>query len=314
MLDLPIKERVYDNHVLNSEAWLNFRPRPDDVIITTSLKAGTTWMQGIVENLIFQGRPMPDLPWKLSPWLDRRSAPMPQTLEMLEAQTHRRCIKTHLPLDGKPFYTEVKYIFVGRDGRDIFMSFWNHYSHVKPQVFDKYNEFLGPRNERVEPCPADIHQFFAAWIEKSCFPWEREGYPYWSPLRHFQGWWEYRHLPNMLFVHFNDLLDDLDGEIRRIAAFLDIAIHEPGWAQLVDGMRFARMKERADDYVSDQGAFLEGGAQRFMYKGTNGRWHGVLTEQELQRYDAAVVRELDPQSRLWLEGGRSALDHGGKQQ
>ena len=46
----------------------------------------------------------------------------------LEAQTRRRVIKSHLPLDAVPFFPELRYLVVVRDPRDVFMSFWNHYS------------------------------------------------------------------------------------------------------------------------------------------------------------------------------------------
>ena len=56
---LPQRSRVYKNHSLNSLAWDGFKPRADDVIVATALKAGTTWMQTIVGNLIFQDQEMP---------------------------------------------------------------------------------------------------------------------------------------------------------------------------------------------------------------------------------------------------------------
>ncbi len=48
---LPEREHVYQNHVLDSTYWDAFEPRTDDVIIATSMKSGTTWMQTIVANL-----------------------------------------------------------------------------------------------------------------------------------------------------------------------------------------------------------------------------------------------------------------------
>ena len=64
---LPERTKVYDNHIFNSLAWDHYQHRVEDIIITTSLKSGTTWMQAIVENLIFQNKTMPAVLWKLSP-------------------------------------------------------------------------------------------------------------------------------------------------------------------------------------------------------------------------------------------------------
>jgi aryl sulfotransferase len=51
---------------------------------------------------------------------------------------------------------------------------------------------------------------------------------------------------------------------------------------------------------------FEGGVQRFLYKGTNGRWRDVLTDDDLAMYDEAAAT-LDPSLRTWLEGGRRAV-------
>ncbi|RKZ92153.1 MAG: sulfotransferase domain-containing protein [Candidatus Parabeggiatoa sp. nov. 1] len=308
--NLPKKEYIYNNHVLNSSAWDHYKPRVGDVIIVTALKAGTTWMQGIVGNLIFQNPPMPAPVWKLSLWLDRRLSSVEETLQLLEAQTHRRFIKTHLPMNALPYFPEVQYIYVGRDGRDVFMSLWNHHYHLAPEVMEYYNAFLAPRNQSVSPCTEDIHEFFAQWIEKSWFPWENEGFPYWSPFYHLHTWWSYRHLPNILFVHFNDLLSDLEGEMRRIADYLKIPSNEAFWPELVANLVFESMKANADAFVPNRGRSWKGGVQRFLNKGTNGRWQGVLTEEELRQYEAAVNRQLTPESKRWLElGAGSSLAH-----
>ena len=51
---LPQITHSYQNHHLNSAHWQHYVPRNDDIIVTTSIKSGTTWTQTIVLNLIFQ--------------------------------------------------------------------------------------------------------------------------------------------------------------------------------------------------------------------------------------------------------------------
>ena len=304
---LPQKRRVYKNHSLNSPAWDDFIPRADDVIITTSLKAGTTWMQTIVGNLIFQDQQMPAPLRHLTPWLDSRAGTVEEKLNLLERQTHQRFLKTHLPLDAMPYFPEVKYIYVGRDGRDVFMSLWNHYRHLKPDIIEWYNEFPARANDPFPPCPDDIHDFFQMWISKSWFSWENDGFPFWSVFYHFQSWWAYRHLSNILFVHFNDLLDDLDGQMRLIANYLGIEINENIWPAVVDKATFKTMKANAKDVVYGGGDFLVGGPQQFINKGTNGRWKGILTKDELDLYEETTTKQLEPDGKRWLEFGASAL-------
>jgi aryl sulfotransferase len=293
---------------LDSTSWDHFKPRADDVIITTALKAGTTWMQTIVSNLIFQDQELPSPVWQLTPWLDSRGGGSPdEKLNLIEAQPHRRFLKTHLPLDALPYYPHVKYVYVGRDGRDVFMSLWNHYRHLRPEIIAKYNSTPERANDPFPHCPDDIHKFFQMWITKSWFSWEQDGFPFWSLLYHVQSWWDFRHLPNILFVHFNDLLDDLDGQMRIIADFLGIDVPETLWPTLVDKATFKTMKANAENVVPAGGDFLVGGAKRFLNKGTNGRWKGVLTEEELGQYEDAVANQLSPECKHWLEVGAKAL-------
>ena len=51
------------------------------------------------------------------------------------------------------------------------------------------------------------------------------------------------------------------------------------------------------------GAFWEGGAQTFVYKGTNGRWTDTLTDQDSQRYEARAIEELGEECATWLRTG-----------
>src|SRR5580700_5074624 len=70
--ELPVPSHVYQNHHFDSLRWNFVTLRDDDIVIATSYKAGTTWMQGIVANLIFSGRELPASLFDLSPWVDMR--------------------------------------------------------------------------------------------------------------------------------------------------------------------------------------------------------------------------------------------------
>ena len=56
---------------------------------------------------------------EMSPWLDLRVPPKQVKLPEVEAQTHRRFMKTHLPVDALVFSPQAKYIYIGRDARDV---------------------------------------------------------------------------------------------------------------------------------------------------------------------------------------------------
>ncbi len=71
-MQLPSVTRVYENHHLDSPRWGRFDTRPGDIVITTAYKSGTTWMQTIVANLLFQGQEIPGPIMEISPWIDMR--------------------------------------------------------------------------------------------------------------------------------------------------------------------------------------------------------------------------------------------------
>jgi|SRR5271166_138610 len=161
---LPVVKHIYQNFAFDSLRWNFVQLRPDDIIIATSYKAGTTWMQGIVANLVFWGQPLPAPLGPLTPWLDFRIVPLELVLTGLGQQAHRRFIKTHLPLDGLPFHSHLKYVYVARDARDVFMSFWNHYRGFTDLPMTIFNTTFGRVGPELPRCPADIHQVWRDWI------------------------------------------------------------------------------------------------------------------------------------------------------
>ncbi len=303
MPDLPQRSRLYQNHHFDSTRWDWFETRPDDIVVATSYKAGTTWTQAILANLLFPDGNFPDDPAKLSPWLDLRTVPLEVVLGNLASQEHRRFIKTHLPLDALRYEERLKYLYISRDARDVFMSLWNHYSNFTDEGFTVFNTVLERVGDEFPPPPDDIHEFWRGWMTRGWFEGETDGWPYWSHLSNVRSWWDYRELPNILLVHFNDLLQDTEGDIRRMADFLGISVAEQAWPGIVKRVSFAEMKKEGERYAPLGGRFWEGGAKTFLNKGTNGRWRNVLSKQELGLYDAACQRTLTPDCRAWLENG-----------
>jgi aryl sulfotransferase len=255
-------------------------------------------MQMIVLKLIFCGQEIPSL-GEISPWLDEPIRPLDEVIGLLKTQNHRRVIKTHLPLDGFPYYPQVKYIVVGRDVRDVFISLWNHYKNYTDRLYEKLNNYPG---DPLPRCPNNVHKFWYDWITRGWFEWESDGYPFWSTLNFIQTWWNFRHLPNIIFVHFNDLLKNLEGEIQRIADYLKIKIPANIFPSVVEAVTFSEMKKNAVQInPGETEEYFKGGAKSFFHKGTNGHWKKVLTTDELKLYETAVVRTLSPDCAYWLK-------------
>ncbi len=309
---IPRRVRTYRNWILDSTRWDRFVPRAGDVLISTSYKSGTTWMQRIISLLLFGPGPLPAGLFDLSPWIDQRFSPVEELLAKLEQQEHRRFIKSHLPLDALPYFPQVRYIWVARDTRDTFMSLWNHHSSYTDAAYERFasgNPIGGPPPRG----PADLRDFWGAWMTRASFPWEGDGWPYWSHHYHAASFWPYRHLPNLLAVHYNDLLADLPGQMRRVARFVGVDVPEENWPALVAAARFDAMKEEAIRQEAESAqpglshSFKEGAAS-FFFKGTNGRWREVLRAEDLALYERAAA-VLDPELRSWLEeGGLAAVE------
>ena len=99
--------RTYHNPIMESARWDDHAIRPDDIVIATYPKCGTTWTQRIIDLLVFQD-PAPRPIMDVSVWLDARIfGTQEENLATLDAQTHRRFIKSHLPLDSLPIYDTV---------------------------------------------------------------------------------------------------------------------------------------------------------------------------------------------------------------
>ena len=108
-----------------------------------------------------------------------------------------------------------------------------------------------------------------------------------------------------MFIHFAQLKADMPGEIGKIAAFLDIPIDESKWDAILEHCSFGYMKKHADKSVPLGGAFWDGGAQTFIYKGTNGRWRDKLTAQDIAAYEARAQAELGEDCARWLATGEA---------
>lgn len=295
VLDLPRKTRDYADHHMDSFYWNGFDFRDDDVIVSTYAKSGTTWTQQIVAQLIFAGDPDVSVA-EISPWWDMRIVP-DVVRDMVNAQTHRRVIKTHLPADTIEISPKAKYLYVGRDGRDVVWSLHHHHTGFRPDVFDMFNNAPRPLvGARFGPAEPDVRRYFHTWLEE-------DGRPFWSFWENTSTWWALRHLPNVKLVHFANLKADLPGQMREIAEFLDIDLPEADFTRAVTHSTFDWMKANAPRIAPLGGDPWEAGADHFINKGVNGRWKDVLTPAESLAYEKKAVEMLGPECARWVMTG-----------
>lgn len=300
--------------VADSRRWARFEPRDGDIVIATFAKCGTTWTQRIVDLLVFQS---PDVrPFgEISPWLDSTIFnPIEADLATLNAQRHRRYIKSHLPFDALPVWDTVKYIHVGRDGRDARLSWQNHQQGFTPSILARVVgnavALAAERGEKPEgpppAAPENPRAFLLQWFDElEAHLGGGPGPSLGSDLFDFEAtYWRERARPNLLFVHYNDLQEDLAGEMRRIADYLEIVTPDSLMPSLVEAARFAAMKKDGDALFPGLKEMFDRGADRFINKGVSGRWRQYLKPDDVARYEAIVRRVCTPGLARWLEGGR----------
>ncbi len=295
--EIPVKTRELHSHHFDSTIWNDFEFRDDDIIIATYAKAGTTWLQQIVSQLLFNGEEGLEVA-EMSPWMDLRVPPKEVKMPLVEAQAHRRFLKTHLPVDALVFSDKAKYIYIGRDGRDVLWSMYNHHASANDVWYDALNNTPGLVGPPIEKPPSSITQYYNEWLDG-------DGHPFWPFWENVRSWWEIRNLPNVHFIHFADLKCDMAGEIRRLAKFLEIPIEEDNWDAILLHCSFDYMKANATKSVPLGGAFWDGGAKTFIHKGKNGRWRDTLSQDDVQRYEDRAIKELGPECAHWLAKGNA---------
>ena len=153
------------------------------------------------------------------------------------------------------------------------------------------------------PRDDDIEEFWRGWCTRGSFPFETDGYPFWSHLSVTQSWWDYRDLSNILVLHYADMKADTADAVARVAEFLGLSRTQAQIAAVAEAVSFDAMKGKGETYAPNGGLAWKGGADTFMNKGTNRRWEGLFSAEDLALYDQACDRALSPECRDWLAKG-----------
>ena len=298
---------LYKNFVWNSARWDGFELRDDDIVISTPSKCGTTWMQMQCALLLFRTPELPAPLAQLSPWLDMNTRPLAEVRADLEAQTHRRFIKTHTPLGGLPWDERVTYLHVSRDPRDVAQSWDNHMSNMNMERFLETRAAAVGLDDLAElgmdgPPPAppeDPEARFWHWVEGDGVSPGPSGLG--GLVQHSRSFWDVRDAPNVHLFHYGDLRADLAGQMTRLAEALGV---EAPTDELVDAARFENMKARSDELVPNSDTPFWQSNQQFFDKARSGDWRALIGDDGLPRYEAALRATTDDEELVaWLHAG-----------
>ena len=304
----------YRTFIHDSARWNGFQHRPGDIVISTPPKSGTTWTQMLCALLIFDSTELSRPLAELSPWLDQLTNDLPTVLALLEAQEHRRFIKTHTPLDGLPQSDDVTYLVVGRDPRDVSIS-WDH--HISNVDFDKLVSIraaavglddLAELGEDPEVPSDDPAERFWQWVDLD--ESRLSGVTLRSVLHHLDTGWQRIDDPNVALFHYADLLADLPGQLRRLAEVLEIELPAARIGELAEAATFAEMRGRADEIVPNSIHGFWRSNTEFFHRGESGQWREIVeaTPGGDARYWARVEAIASPGLATWAHQGWLGTD------
>lgn len=282
----------------DSARWLDFDLRDGDIVISTRSKSGTTWVQMICALLIFE---TPDLPRplaELSPWLDWLVLPKKNLFEDLEAQTHRRFIKTHTPLDGLPNDDRVTYIIVARHPLDAAVSLYHQSHNINRQ---RIAELTGNPDLAQPKQPPPLEEWLLSWIESDATA-QDDLESFNGVFHHLTDAWSRKEEPNVVLVHYANLLHDLNSEMQRIADRLGIDVAKPRVDELAHAATFETMKANGDTLAPDPSAVLLDKG-RFFRSGQSGAGTDALSPAALATYYSRASRTAPQDLLAWLHGG-----------
>ena len=290
----------------DSSRWDGFMPRVGDIYICTCYKSGTTWAQMIAALLVFQTPNLPQPLNELSHWLDLVTDSKEAEHARLAAQSHRRILKTHTPLDGLKWHDDAKYLFVARDPRDVIVSMLNHQENTDVETERALAAEMGQTVVVSDLLAETPEEIIATWLTKGFFEWERDGYPWWSAFHHGETFWQHRERNNILLLHYTRMREDLAGEMRRIAEFLRIEVDETIFPSLVEAATFDSMKQNADALAPGADAKLWKDNTQFFNKGKSGQWREIWSEANLIRLEELCKTYPADYIDWLLSGGTSA--------
>jgi aryl sulfotransferase len=142
-----------------------------------------------------------------------------------------------------------------------------------------------------------LRRWLLAWIDEDADPrQEMDSLP--GVMWHLSDAWARRSQPNVLLVHYVDLVRDLDGQMRRLARRLGITVPEQTWPGLVEAATFEQMRARAGHLVTSGGILKSSAA--FFRLGSSGAARETLTEAQIDHYHRRVAQLAAPDMLAWL--------------
>lgn len=287
---LPQRTKKYDSQTSFSKVWEQFEQRYGDVFVCTPPKSGTTWMQTICGMLIFGDSSVNPGIGTTSRWLDSAFNDQEEVLGFLEAQTHRRYIKTHTPLDGITYDENCIYLAVYRHPIDVFFSGQNHMKNMKG---DQFNHQIAD----------DINEGFQTFVSQPTSVTQDIGDTLESLVNHYLSFAKWQSLPNIHIFHYAEMTRDLRHIVSAVSDTLNCGFGDELIDAITSAATFSKMKKNAAKYAPSADRDIWKDNAQFFESGTSNKWEGILNETSLSIYNNRMSELLAPSDQKWFEFG-----------
>ena len=287
---LPQRTKKYCSRTSVSEIWERFKQRASDVFVCTPPKSGTTWMQTICGMLIFDNPAVNPGNGTTTRWLDSAFNDQDVLLAELEAQAHRRYIKTHTPLDGITDDENCTYLAVYRHPIDAFFSGLNHTKNMKKESTSRL-------------LTLDVNDGFQTWLHQSHSLSEDIGNSLESLVIHYQSFASWSSLPNIHVFHYSGMTRDLRRTVSTVSEALNCGHSDALLDAITSAATFSNMKSDAAKYAPSADCGIWKDNAEFFESGTSNKWEGVLSDTRLSMYRDRMSGLLEPRDQAWLEFG-----------
>ncbi len=283
----------YIGGLSDSRRWDMVRIRPDDVFVVTPPKSGTTWMQTIIA-LLLSGDPevKTDVSIKM-PWVDIRMREIEDVAARIEDMQHRRCMKSHTPMDGLPLDQHAQYICVFRHPLDAHFSFRNHIRNIPLKLYDMFYP------------EGDDDRTFKRFLDGAAEGFDMDAMPLAHIIQHYQAALAVADQPNVTLFHYADMSRDLAETFARVAGLLGVSHPDGLMADLMTAASFDHMKANAARYAPGGGTGFMKSDSAFFQSGSSGKWQGRLNAAQLDGYEHVMKSHLSEDARRWLEFGNT---------
>ncbi|XP_013856590.1 cytosolic sulfotransferase 1, partial [Austrofundulus limnaeus] len=270
-MEFPPRPTLFDFHGVSmtryfTDNWENVQKleaRSDDIVLASYPKAGNTWVSYILD-LLYCTQSSPEqqdtVPlYEKVPFLELYCPGFLNGVDGVNQMTSfPRIIKTHLPVPLLPqsiWEQSSKIIYVARNAKDSVVSYFH---------FDRMN--------KAQPEPGDWSSFLHRFMEgKMVFG---------SWYEHVTCWWEKKQTrSNILYLFYEDLIEDFDRELNRLCSFLELSPSAEKKKHITEKVLFKNTKHNKMVNMSTNEAF-DFNISQFIREGNVGDWKNHFTVQQ----------------------------------